>query len=677
MFGLTRMVPFVAAAALLVACSDAENREPAPPVILETAELNTLLAAAEYRQVVAAVRDREKAEQATDDDYLLQAEGYLALLDGIGAALALEKVSEERHTGDDYMLLRARSLLLEGATERAATILTSRTFDARYAYDAAILLGDILLLQNDLSAASEQYSAAIAQDHTRYQAYIARAQVYLKTGDIDLAETDALQAVAQAPENSLSHYTLGTVFNRKARFGEAKIQFQRAVELYTYNVQALLGLVNIAILEGQYTEAEGLLDTVYSVSPEDNTANFFSAMLLALKGDDLAAREQLIELSFTGDDNPQTARLLGHVAYRLGDYDVALRKLQAVLDVAPFDRASRLIAVEILLIEGDAEQALDLLEPMVEDLGTNDLAAVTMAADATARLSDFERAIAYTKRAIELAQAPETILDAELVAEKIEIASVQIMKRQLASFYFSNGEAGAAVSTLEDMIAADPDDSTSMLMLTNLHMQQGDFVRAIGAASLLIEQFPESAAGHNALAAALHRQGNLTEALTAYDQAIAMAPEYVSALKNRGMLHLERETYDSALLDLRTVLDLTPDDLRARFMYARALAGGGRAADALDYYDELIRALPGSASILYYRSKTLMDLSRYDEAVGNLMDALEINKSQGVFPPGFLEQELESFEATITASTEAEPTETEDEPDTNDPQAPDNPAKNR
>lgn len=677
MFRLARMVPFVAAAALLVACSDAENAAPAPPAILETAELNALLASAEYRQVVAAVRDREKAEQATDDDYMLQAEGYLALLDGIGAALALEKVSEDRHAGDDYMLLKARSLLLEGSTGRAATILTSRTFDALYAYDAAILLGDILLLQNDLSAASEQYSAAIAQDHTRYQAYIARAQVYLKTGDIDLAETDALQAVAQAPENSLSHYTLGTVFNRKARFGEAKTQFQRAVELYPYNVQALLGLVNIAILEGQYTEAEGLLDTVYSVSPEDNTANFFSAMLLALKGDDLAAREQLIELSFTGDDNPQTARLLGHVAYRLGDYDVALRKLQAVLDVAPFDRASRLIAVEILLIGGDAEQALDLLEPMVEDLGTNDLAAVTMAADATARLSDFERAIAYTKRAIELAQAPETILDAELVAEKIEIASVQIMKRQLASFYFSNGEAGVAVSTLEEMISADPDDSTSMLMLTNLHMQQEDFVRAIGAANLLIEQFPESAAGHNALAAALHRQGNLTEALAAYDEAIAMAPEYVSALKNRGMLHLERETYDSALLDLRIVLDLTPDDLRARFMYARALARVGRAADALDYYDELIRALPGSASILYYRSKTLMDLSRYDEAVGNLMDALEINKSQGVFPPEFLEQELESFEATITASTEAEPTETEDEPDTSDPPAPDNPGKDR
>lgn len=677
MFSLARTVPLIAVLALLVACSDAENTAPATPVILETAELNALLAAAEYRQVVAAVRVREKAEQATDDDYMLQAEGYLALLDGIGAALALEKVSEERQAGDDYRLLRARSLLLEGATGRAATMLTARTFDTVYAYDAAILLGDILLLQNELAAASEQYSAAIAQEPGRYQAYIARAQVYLKTGDIDLAETDALAAVAQAPENSLSHYTLGTVFNRKARFGEAKTQFQRALQLYPYNVQALLGLVNIAILEGQYTEAKGLLDTVYSVSPEDNTANFFSAMLLALKGDDIAAREQLIELSFTGDDNPQTARLLGHVAYRLGDYDVALRKLLAVLDVAPFDRASRLIAVEILLIGGDAGQALELLEPMVEDLGTNDLAAVTMAADATARLSDFERAIAYTKRAIELAQAPETVLDAELVAEKIEIASVQIMKRQLASFYFSNGEARAAVSTLEEMISADPDDSTSMLMLTNLHMQQGDFTNAIDAANRLIEQFPESAAGHNALAAALHRQGKQIEALAAYDEAISMAPEYVSALKNRGMLHLERETYESALFDLRIVLDLIPDDLRTRFMYARALAGVSRTAEALDYYDELIRALPGSASILYYRSKALMDLSRFDEAVGNLMDALEINKSQAVFPPDFLEQELEGFEATIAASAETTQPKAEDDTGTTDSTAPDEPDKNR
>ncbi len=666
MFRLASMASFALAAALLAACGEVENTAPAEPAILETTELNELLQAAEYRQLITAVRTKEKAEQATDEDYMLQAEGYLALLDGIGAAVALEKVSEDRHSGDDYMLLSARALVLEGTIDRASIILSAHKFAETYRYDAALLLGDIRLLQNELAAASEQYTAAVLQNPGRYDAYIARAQVYLKTGESAEAETDALKAVELAPENTLSHYTLGAVYNQKARFSDAKSEFRRALDLYPYNVQALLGLVNIAILEGNYSEAESMLDSVYSVSPDDNTAKFFSAMLLALDGDDIAAREQLIEFSFTGDENPQTARLLGHVAYRLGDYDIALRKLRAVLDVAPFDRASRLITVELYLRFNDAEQALDLLEPMVADTNTNDLSAVTMAADANARLGDFERAITYTRRAIKLSQAPETILDAELVAHRIEIASVMIMKRQLASFYFSNGEYDAAVSTLEDMTSADPKDSTSMLMLANLHMQQGDFENAIDTANRLVEQFPESAAGYNALAAALHRQGKTAEALDAYDKAILKSPVYVSARKNRGMLHLERGTFELALEDLKTVLDTTPDDLRTQFMYARSLAGVKRTAEALDYFDELVQILPDSASILFYRSKALMDLNRFDEALGNLMDAVAMNGSQGVLSQELLEQELANYKAAIAEAKALEQPKTEDNTDAQD-----------
>ncbi len=633
----------------LASCGDTDDVPPPPPVILETVELQALYDEADFRALVAAVKAKEQAEQATDPDYILQARGYLALLDSIGAALALEKLQEEQRDTDVYVLLRARTLLMDGALNRAVRIVTDHEFGGENIYEAQVLLGDMQFLQGEFMTAVAHYSSAAELAPSKFEAYIGRAQTYLRLGSIDQAEADALLAVRHAPNNTLSHYVLGTVYNQKAQFDDAKTQFQRAVDLYPYNVQALLGLVNTAILEGDYAGAETLLDTVYSVSPEDNTAKFFSAMLLAVKGDDTAAREHLIKLSFVGDANPQTARLLGHVAYRLGERDLALRKLQSVLEVAPFDRVSRLIAAEILLSDNAADEALLLLNPMVADINTTDLSAVSMAATATAVLGDFDRAIAYSKRAIELAEAPDQMLDASLLAQDIKPSTVAVMKRQLASYHFSNGETNAAAAVLEQMIKEDAGDTTSLLLLSNIHMQDGNYSAAIVAAKRLIDTHPSSPLGHNALAATLHRQGGKDEALAAYDRAIDLAPGYVSARKNRGTLYLEQTAYDKAAEDLKTVLDATPDDVQTQFMYARALVGLKRPDEALDYFNDVAKVFPNSVNVLLYRSRAVASVGRHGEAAALVEDALEQNKIQNAVPTSVLEETLASYRAVLAA----------------------------
>lgn len=661
MFRLARTLTVATSLVVLVACAQSDDgAQNASPPLMTTQDLSTLLAQAEYRNLVEAVRAKQLAGLASDEDLLLQARGYIALLDGIGAALALEKVSAPVNNTPTFHLLSARTFFLEGELDKALNRLERAAFQGDDAYGAHVLRGDILFLQNNIEPANLSFSEAIALDETRYEAYLARAQLNLRSGQIEQAGQDAEQAVAIAPESSLAHYVLGAVFLQTGKFADAKTQFRNAVDYFPYNVQALLGLANIAIVEGEYYEADYLLDEVYAVSPEDTTARFFTAMLLALQGDDILAREQLIELSFEGDQNPQMARLVGHVAYRLGDRDIALRKLMMVLEAAPFDRVSRLVAAEIQISNSEPEAAMELLAPMLAIESQNDLPAISMAATASAQMSDFDSAVRYTEQAIKLAEAPATILDGDQIAGKISNRSIDVQKRQLASYHFSNGAPEKAYDVLEAMVAAQPGDQTSLVLLSNIQMQKGDFDAAIATADRIISQSDGTAVGHNARGAALHRAGRIEEAIVAYSAAIELSTDYVSARRNRGMLYLETKKFDLALVDLEQVLARTPNDAGGKFMYARAMLGLERAGDALISFDQLTRVLPGSVNVMYYRALALADLEQYSDAIEQLEQAIARNSSQPELEQTLLEETLQKTIADFEAAN-APPPEATDE----------------
>ena len=85
---------------------------------------------------------------------------------------------------------------------------------------------------------------------------------------------------------------------------------------------------------------------------------------------------------------------------------------------------------------------------------------------------------------------------------------------------------------------------------------------------------PATAAGYTALGDALYDQGNCAGAIAAYSRAVALDPESAEAYNNRAYTEMAQQDYASALPDLDTAIALRPD-------YVNALMNRG---DIYNYY---------------------------------------------------------------------------------------------
>ncbi|WP_262694499.1 tetratricopeptide repeat protein [Kordiimonas aquimaris] len=671
-----RTISLFVAFSFVAACSDTDDNDQvieADLPILSAEELNALFAAGDFADLIAAVKRKEQKEVATYSDHILATRAYHATFDAIGASVQLSKVNEALRDSDEYTLLNARTLLLEGNLGRASGMLLAREFADANIYEAKLMQGDIAFLRGDFENALTHYGAAIANNSDNYSAFIARAQAHLKTGNPELALADAEVAVGLSAENTLAHYTLGTAYNQLGRQTDAKAQFEQALAFLDSNVPALLELTGIHIIEGDYETAEQYLDRVYSEQPENSTAQFFSAMLLAVKGDDEKARDQLELLVINNNANPQLARLLGHVAYRLKEYDVARGRLEMVVEKAPFDRASRIALAEIHLLQQRPRRALTTLEPMIVDESI-DLAAFSMAGLAAAQVGDTAGAIEYTAKTIALAESPETLANTGISADNIDENSIKILKRRLASFYASAGNTPQAADILQGLITEDAEDITSVTMLSNVQVQAGDFEAALATARLMVDQAPSSPVGHNALGTVLHRQGQLDAALEAYTKAISLNANYVSALKNRGALYLRQQKYTEARADLNIVLDTIPSDARAQLMYVRALIDTDGATEALGYFRNLEGVFPESIQVFMHHARALAAAGDYQRAIPKLEVAQSLNRNNNpelkAYLDGLWTQYTNTLEEERASRRLPDPVEAEESDDAEKPGAP-------
>lgn len=88
------------------------------------------------------------------------------------------------------------------------------------------------------------------------------------------------------------------------------------------------------------------------------------------------------------------------------------------------------------------------------------------------------------------------------------------------------------------------------------------------------------------------RDGETEGALAAYDQAIAISPDYVPARTRRGLVLLDRGDLDGAAAAFQVAQNLAPNDAAALTGLARVHSARGRHADAVDVLTRLLDRTP-------------------------------------------------------------------------------------
>jgi tetratricopeptide (TPR) repeat protein len=119
-------------------------------------------------------------------------------------------------------------------------------------------------------------------------------------------------------------------------------------------------------------------------------------------------------------------------------------------------------------------------------------------------------------------------------------------------------------------------------------------------------------------------RGRPTVALASYQRALAVRPDCVPALNNRGVALRILGSSAEALASFDAALEIQPEHLDALNNRGRALVDLGRADEALRSFDKALAINPHGARALNNRGNALMKLRRAEEALASYQQALAL-----------------------------------------------------
>lgn len=588
-----------------------------------------------YQQVIDIVNGQEELGIADKQDYLLMAQIYNDVLDGVGAEVAIEKARDAGATEEETAVALSRAFLAQRKEKAALAALDGVSLDSEGTYQALLIQGDIARDGGDVEAAKGFFQKAIDQRPDSYNGYLGLASMALSEGNLDIAENYAREAAARIEEDTVVRHVQGSIARYQGRMGDAIDYLKQSIMLKPGNVLALLELAGVYIDMGRTEEASIELDKIYAITPENPMAYYLSALILAQQGKTQEAEYLLLRTGDITRDYPPASRVYGHVAFKLGKFSTARPYLERFLRVMPSDRLTRLALVECLSRRGDPLRAIRTLAPLLSDDST-DLEAHMQAAGAEGALGHMALARKHLVKAKLLAQAqgrPDL---------------VHILDRRLALSSFVSGDEAGAMEQLKAMFSENGSDLESLTLLANMQLDKADDEGLADSIVKIRALDSQSALAFNLEGSLAYRQRNLEAALQHFNDALAISPDYDSALKNRSLTLLGLGQFEEARADLEVLREKVPDDPQLRAMYGRVLFELGDVRAALAELKAAEDQMPRSAIVATDHALALSRLGYLSSAISQAEKARRLAAGdQGLI--AYIDDLVDVWQTQVTA----------------------------
>ena len=186
------------------------------------------------------------------------------------------------------------------------------------------------------------------------------------------------------------------------------------------------------------------------------------------------------------------------------------------------------------------------------------------------------------------------------------------------------GRLAEAERLYRQILAAQPDHSESLHLLSAISYQRGDFALALDQIDRALKVNPNNSLAWNQRGLALQRLKRFDEALVSYDRVLALWRDHPEALCNRGTVLHELKRFDESLASYDRALAVRPH-------YAEALCHRGAALHQMKRLEEAVASYDGALAIhrdyaeaLSNRAAVLVELRRFDEALASYDRALAL-----------------------------------------------------
>jgi tetratricopeptide (TPR) repeat protein len=455
--------------------------------------------------------------------------------------------------------------------------------------DDHLLLGRLYRLSNDMQKAEAELNTAIKIDPNSEEAVTTLAMLYTDEGDT----AHALKVLSSIPDSARSaklYSALGAAYEQRKEYKNAIDSYKHAIMLDRDNLDAIRGLAENYLNDGQLE----------------------------------ASLEQYKVISDSNPEDAQTYVRIAEIYRRQAKYDLALENLKHADTLIPDTAEVPYSMAAVYQAQGRYDEAAKLLQDLLKktekssEIGTSQT-------DRNNRAIFIERLGMVYREQENYTAAVETFRKMLPLGDENARSGYQ----EIIDTYRDSKQWPQATAAAKEAVQKLPNDRDLRMVLDAQLADMGEFDQAVADIKGMLKGGPEDRDVHLRLAIIYTRAKRWSDA----EQSLAKAEQlsskpdekaYVSFL--RGDLYQRQKMFDQADTEFRKVLAVTPPtdpQAAATLNYLGYMNAdrGVKLEESLNYIKQALTFEPNNGAYLDSLGWAYFKLGKYDLAEENLNKA--------------------------------------------------------
>lgn len=457
---------------------------------------------------------------------------------------------------------------------------------------------------------------------------------------IGVVLTVSLAGCASPEEKAKSYYEKGMSL-LDSDPAKAKLEFQNALQMKGDMTEALFGLAQVAEKQSDWKACFALLNKVLDNQPKHTEAIVKIAQLFLAAGEVEKAKENANNALAITPEHLGATMVLAAIDLKENQFAKAVEKANLVLQKDPNNEDAYMLLASERFANKDLTGALKYIEQGIAIApksillqlfkvnvqvasGNEKAGETTFKSLVDSMPNDNELRKKYAEFLIQHNNAQE----AEVQLKKI-IASDEAAiepKLNLVQFLLKTKGPKEGRAALEALVKQTPDNFALHFHLVDLYEAQQDLPAAENQLRQIIQIAGNKPEGLNAkvkVATKLLSRQKKTEAMQLIKEVLDADPRYGEALIVKAGIAIDDMQFESAILDLRSVLRDQPNSAQAYYFIARAYELTGSKSLAEESYTKALTISRYSASYAIPYAKSLINKNEQSRAEDVLQNTLK------------------------------------------------------
>ena len=224
----------------------------------------------------------------------------------------------------------------------------------------------------------------------------------------------------------------------------------------------------------------------------------------------------------------------------------------------------------------------------------------------------------------------------------VQLAIAQNIKRPDSYNYsrgveaIQNNNAEEALEYLNKELEDNPDNGYALAWIAVVRNYQEEYGRALTAADLAIKHIPRKDKEYKAFAYIVRAEvyvglGENEKALADFTSAVKETPDDANVYEKRADLYYYMEKYDLADKDYQKIISIDPGNVMGYMGIGRNANAEKRYEDAIEQFSYVTKLASDYSSGYSFRAESLIGLKKYDEAIDDIIHALDIDYDNKAF----------------------------------------------